>query len=210
MIPYKITKVMIPKNHDEEVEVIEEDLSTLDDNTDWKAKAQEIEQKRREDGIRSRERTKALKDKIAEFETKPQDKKDKKSDDTQFDRVNKMAMKMAGLVEADEVEFFEKWKSENGYENADIDAVLDKKGFKSELADFRTAKANQNATSNIKGEKGDSGIKNTPDYWLAKATKGDDGKIRLPEETPKELYSQILDKMASQETGSSENLKFYN
>jgi hypothetical protein len=50
----------------EEVEVIEEDLEQLDDTTDWKAKAQEIEQKRREDGIRSRERTKALKDQLKE------------------------------------------------------------------------------------------------------------------------------------------------
>jgi len=60
---------MADKNdvHEEVEEVIEEeDLSTLDDATDWKAKAQEIEQKRREDGIRARERTKALKDQLAD------------------------------------------------------------------------------------------------------------------------------------------------
>ena len=56
-------------NEGEQVEeevVQEENLEELDETTDWKAKAQEIEQKRREDGIRSRERTKALKEKLLE------------------------------------------------------------------------------------------------------------------------------------------------
>jgi|SRR3990167_1809574 len=199
---------MIQENHNEDADVVEEDLSKLDDTTDWKAKAQEIEQKRREDGIRSRERTKSLKEKIAGFEAKPQDKIDsKKSDEKLLERLDKLALKTAGIKEADEVELYNKWKEQTGRE---ADEITENKIFQSELTDIRTARANQAATSNVKGEQGDSGVKNTPDYWLAKATKGDDGKIRLPDETPKELYSKILDKLAEKEQGSSEVLKFYN
>ncbi len=50
----------------EEEVLVEEDLSKLDDSTDWKVKAEELEQKRREDGIKSRERTKVLKDQLKE------------------------------------------------------------------------------------------------------------------------------------------------
>src|SRR3990167_7820890 len=74
----------------------------------------------------------------------------------------------------------------------------------------KTAKANLAATSDIKGEHGESGVKNTPDYWIAKATKGPDGKLLFSDETPKELYSKILEKLAENEPGNSEALKFYN
>ena len=57
-----------------EDQIVEEDLSKLDDTTDWKAKAEELEQKRREEGIRNRERTKALKEQLKGFQPKPQDK----------------------------------------------------------------------------------------------------------------------------------------
>ena len=142
---------------------------------------------------------------------KPEAKKSEKSDNMLLERYDNVAKKLAGLVEADEVEFFEKWRSENGYENTDIDTVLDKKGFKTELTDFRASKVNLKATSDIKGTgDGSGGAKGNPDYWIAKATKGDDGKLRFPDETPKELYSKILDKLSSDEPNSSGTLKFYN
>lgn len=50
----------------EEEALVEENLEELDESTDWKVKAQELEQKRREDGIRQRERSKALKQQLAE------------------------------------------------------------------------------------------------------------------------------------------------
>ena len=147
---------------------------------------------------------------IKTIEKKPEAKKTDKSDDKLSERYDNIAKKLAGVVEADEVEFFDKWRVDNGYESTDIDSVLGKKGFKTELADFRTAKTNLAATTDIKGEKGESGVKTNPDYWIAKATKGTDGKLLFPEETPRELYPQIVAKMAEKEPGSSGKLEFYN
>lgn len=142
----------------------------------------------------------------------PEAKKTGKSDDKLVERFNKLARKTAGIVEADEVEFFENWKRDNGYESIeDDDVVISKKGFQTEFADFRTAKDTQKATSEIKAGTGEGGAKGTPDYWLAKATKGDDGKLRFPEDTPTELFPAILSKLGEKEPGASEGkLSFYN
>src|SRR3990167_8052504 len=200
--------LMIQANHESEESFdLPEVKEGEDDSTDWKAEAIKLKEK----AIRQRENTKTLKQQIKDLEQykpKPQDKIDsKKSDEKLLERLDKLALKTAGIKEADEVELYNKWKDQTGRE---ADEITENKIFQSELTDLRTARANQAATSNIQGEQGESGVKNTPDYWLAKATKGDDGKIRLPDENPKEPYSKILDKLAEKETGSSEVLKFYN
>ena len=197
------------KNEQEEFEIPdEENLGELDDSTDWKSKADELQKKHREAGIRNREITKALKDKIAELEKpKTPEKKESKSDDKLLERLDKMALQVAGITEQDEVELFNKWKTETGRE---ADDIVGSSIFKQELEGLKTGKANQKATSNIKGEQGESGVKNTPDYWIAKATKGADGNLLFSDETPKELYSKILEKLAADEPGNSEELKFYN
>ena len=130
------------------------------------------------------------------------------SDDKLLERLDKMALQVAGIKEADEVELFNKWKTDTGRE---ADTIVGNDIFKKEIENLRTAKANQEATSNIQGGGDKSGgAKDNPDYWIGKATKGDDGKLRFPEETPKHLYSKILDKMSANEPRSSETLKFYN
>ena len=144
----------------------------------------------------------------AEAEPKePKTKKTEKSDDKLLERLDKMALQVAGIKEADEVELYNNWKEQTGRE---ADAIVGNDIFKKELENIRTAKANQVATSDIKGEQGKSGAKDNPDYWIAKATKDKDGKLLFPEETPKELYSKILDKIAEGDSSTSENLKFYN
>jgi len=135
------------------------------------------------------------------------DDKPVKPGDKLLERLDKMALQFAGITEEDEVELFNKWKTETGRE---ADNIVGNSIFKQELEGLKTAKANQKATSDIKGEHGESGVKNTPDYWIAKATKGADGQLLFHDETPKELYSKIADKLAENEPGSSENLKFYN
>ena len=141
-------------------------------------------------------------------EPKAEPKAPVKPDDKLLERLDKMALKLGGINEADEVELFNNWKEQTGRE---ADAIVGNTIFKKEIEDLRTAKANLKATSDIKGE-GDrsGGAKNTPEYWIAKATKGKDGKLEFPEETPKELYSKILNKMSAGEPNSSGNLKFYN
>ena len=111
------------------------------------------------------------------------------------------------INEADEVELFGKWKEQTGRK---ADDIVGNSIFKKEIEEIRIAKANLRATSDIKGERGESGVRNTPDYWIAKATKGADGKLMFHDETPKELYSKILDKLQESEPSSSQELKFYN
>ena len=120
-------------------------------------------------------------------------KKSEKSDDKVLERLENMALKVSGISADDERELYSKWKESTGRE---ADDIIGNKIFQAELADLRTAKANQEATSNVKGEKGESGVKNTPEYWIAKATKGADGKLLFSDEMPKELYSKVLDKLA--------------
>ena len=202
-----------------EIDIKDEDLKEEDfsseelesDDTDWKAKAQELK------GIAKRRATQLskAKAKLGEFETKvkeltpepkPQDKT--KSGDKLLERLDKMALQVAGIKEADEVELFNKWKEDTGRE---ADAIVGNDIFKKEIENMRTAKANQAATSDIQGGGDKSGgAKDNPDYWIAKATKGKDGKLEFPEETPKDLYSKILEKMSDKEPSSSGNLKFYN
>lgn len=197
--------IIMAKNEQEDIEIPdEEDLEGLDDSTDWKNKAGELQRKHREAGIRNRERTKALKDKIADLEKPPLPKK---SDEKLLERLDKMALQVAGITEADEVELFNKWKTQTARE---ADDIVGNSIFKKELEDIRTAKANLAATSDIKGEQGHSGVRNTPEYWIAKAIKGADGKLMFDDQTPKELYPKILDKLAESEPSSSEKLKFYN
>src|SRR3990167_9293605 len=138
---------------------------------------------------------------------KKSDAKSVKSDDKLLERLDKMALSVAGITAGDEVELFNKWKDQT---NREADDVVGNKIFQAELADLRTTKANLAATSDIKGEHGESGVKNTPDYWIAKATKDANGQLLLPEETPKELYSKIVEKLAENEPSNSEKLKFYN
>lgn len=206
------------KNND--LDIKDEDLKETDftpeeleaDDVDWKAKAQELK------GIAKRRATQLskAKTKLGEYETKvkeltpepkPQDKKSK-PDDKLIERLDKLALNVAGIKEADEIELFNKWKEDTGRE---ADDIVGSNIFKKELEDIRTAKANLAATSGIKGEQGGTGgAKDSPDYWIGKATKGKDGKLEFPEETPKHLYSKILDKLARNESNSSENLRFYN
>lgn len=189
---------------------LDEDFSEIQesDDTDWKEESFKL----REKAIRQRESTKALRESLKEKDAKiaelsKTEKKAEKSDEELSKRLDKLALKAAGINEADEVELLEKWKTDTG---RDADSIVDNNIFKKELEDIRVAKANLKATSNIKGEQGISGAKNEPDYWIAKATKGSDGNLLFPEEMPKELYTKVLAKLAASSGGNSEELKFYN
>ena len=191
------------EENDKAEDIVEEDLSKLDDSTDWKAKAQELEQKSRADGIRSRERTKALKEKATELEGKltelgkvQPDKKDNKSDDT---LLQKAYLRSAQITAEDEVELAlttaKKW-------DVSIDKLVDDEDFKIKLEKLRTSKANIAATHNLKGGKGPSEAKNTPEYWIAK------GVPPTPDQVPDRKTRATIARamMENQKSGK----KFYN
>lgn len=142
---------------------------------------------------------------VVKSEEKPT-KKDSATDEM-LKRLDNLALKTAGISEANEVELFEKWKTETGRES---DAIIDNSIFKKELEDLRIAKRNQDATSDVKGETGISGAKGTPEYWISKATKGADGNLLFPEEMPRELFTKVLDALESKEGTKSGEMKFYN
>lgn len=184
--------------NDDKVEIEvpdEEDLSKLDDATDWKVKAEEIQRKHRDAGIRNRERTKVLKQtiaerdaKLAEFLTaKSPEPKEVKPDDKLLKKLNTALMRSYGYVEADEVEIVEKWQKETG---KDVEELLShqylSQGLKGEIEALRTQKTNDAATKNIQGGTGrGTDIKSDPNYWIQ--------KNESPPNTPE--YRGIREKM---------------
>ena len=190
------------KENDEVVldDIVEIHDDEGNDTTDWKAEAL------KRHGIAKRFKTKFEKSKEEKAEAKLEPEKKSKPDEELLKRLDNLALKSSGIKEADEVELFNKWKTDTG---RDTEGILDSSIFRAELEGLRTGKANQTATSNIKGEPGTSAAKSEPDYWISKATKGPDGNLLFPEEMPKELYTKVLDKMEGEKTGTGE-LRFYN
>jgi hypothetical protein len=190
----------------QEEEIVEEDLATLPDDTDWKAKAEELERKRREDGIRNRERTKNLRTRISELEKPPEKKEpEKKEKNTETEallgKLERMALRSAGITHQDDIELArrtaEKWKM-------DIDDVLLDDDFKVKLEKQQTVRANIEATSNIRGGSGTpSSTKNTPEYWLSK------GKVPTPEEVgDRKTRAKIMRAFIARNSSSGKT--FYN
>ena len=142
----------------------------------------------------------------------PKAKSSVKPDEELLKRLNGLSLSAADVKEADEVELangnWTKYQESGGTKK--FEEFIRGDGFQSDLKDLRTAKANQKATSDIRGEPGQSGAKNEPDYWIAKATKGSDGNLLFPEEMPKEMYTKVLKLVAKESGESSEELKFYN
>lgn len=101
-----------------------------------------------------------------------------KSDDRSIERLEKLALRTAGLTHQDDVDLAKttakKW-------NMDIEEVLLDEDFKAKLERQQTSRGNVEATSGVKGGSGSSGAKNTPEYWIAKDT--------LP--TPKDIPDRV-------------------
>ena len=149
---------------------------------------------------------------IKTVEKKPEAKSSVKSDEELLKRVDNLSLSAAGILEADEVELangnWTKYQESGGIKK--FEEFIRGDGFQADLKDLRTTKANQKATSKIRGEPGQSEAKNEPDYWIAKATKGPDGNLLFPEEMPKEVYTKVLAKLAASSGENSEELRFYN
>lgn len=76
-------------------------------------------------------------------------------------------LRSAGIAQPDEVELAlstsKKW-------DMPIDQLVDDVDFIAKLEKHRTTRANADATSNIRGDKGGTSVKSTPEYWIAKGT----------------------------------------
>lgn len=117
------------------------------------------------------------------------------------EKVEHLSMQVAGITELDEVKLARDLQSETGLA---MDKLLGSKYFKSELEDLRTAKANAEATSGVKGDKSGSGnAKQSADYWIAK------GEYPTREQvSDRKVRQEIRKALVDKEKGTSG--KFYN
>lgn len=88
-----------------------------------------------------------------------------KPDERLLERVEKMALRTAGITHEDDIDLArrtaKKW-------NIDLEEVLLDDDFKVKLEKQQNARANVQATSKVRGGAGTSQAKNTPEYWIAK------------------------------------------
>lgn len=88
-----------------------------------------------------------------------------KTNSEQSNLIEKTYLRAAGITAEDEVELAlstsKKW-------GTPVDLLVDDEDFKLKLEKSRAAKANADATSNIKGDKSGVSPKTSPDYWIAK------------------------------------------
>ena len=124
-------------------------------------------------------------------------KDEKKADD--FGLLEKSFLRAAGITAEDEVELARTTAKKWGME---IDKLVDDEDFKAKLEKLRTKKANELATSNIRGGAGKNQGSDDPSYWLAK------GVPPTPEEVPdrKARAKIVRSMMANKGSGSP----FYN
>lgn len=98
-----------------------------------------------------------------------------KTEPTDNGLIEKTFLRAAQITAEDEVELAletaKKW-------DMPIDKLVDDEDFVAKLSKHRTAKANADATSNVKGDKSGTSQKYTPEYWLAK------GELPTREQVP--------------------------
>ena len=179
--------------------LVEEDLTKLDDSTDWKAKAEELEQKRREDGIKQRERTRSLKAQLEELKSKPPEPPKKEDKPEDFSLLHKGFLRMAGIADDEEVELAKSIQKKTGVE---WDKLVDDDYFKTKLDGLRASKANAVATTEVRGSGGQNQAKNSPEYWLAQGRRPT--KAEVPDRATRVAIIQAFAK------GSESGGTFYN
>lgn len=96
----------------------------------------------------------------------PKEPKDSpKPDERLLERVEKMALRSAGLTHEDDIDLARKTAKKW---NLDLEDVLTDDDFKVKLEKQQASRDNLAATSKVKGGAGTSQAKNTPEYWIAK------------------------------------------
>jgi hypothetical protein len=99
-------------------------------------------------------------------ETKETSTTNQKPDDSLLQRLEKQALKIAGIDNPEDVELAQKTAKKWGM---DIEDILADEDFKVKLEKQQTARANVQATSNVRGSgSGSSNAKSTLEYWTAK------------------------------------------
>ncbi len=146
----------------------------------------------------------SLKRELKDFKktkVEPTEKIESKSDDRVLEKLEKFALRAAGVTHADDIKLAQDTAKKWG---VDIDDVLADEDFKVKLGRQQTGRTNVEATSGVRGG-GSSGTqaKNTSEYWIAK------GNPPTPTDVPdRKVRAKITrDMMAAAKNGGK---KFYN
>jgi hypothetical protein len=147
-----------------------------------------------------------LKDLKKSVDTKEESKKessknDKPDENHLLQKLERISLRTAGITHADDAELArstaKKW-------NMDLDEVLMDEDFKIKLEKQQTARANVEATSGVKGDKGNQGSsKFSPEYWIAKGTYPT--RAEVPDRA---VRTKIRESMIAKSKNSGK--KFYN
>lgn len=132
----------------------------------------------------------------------PETPKPNQTDDSKLlEKLERLSLKQAGIDHSEDIDLArataKKW-------NVDIDEVLSDEDFKVKLERQQTARANAQATSNIRGSSSASGsVKNTSEYWIAK------GVPPTPDQVPdRKTRAEIVRAMINK--AGSNGKTFYN
>lgn len=165
---------------------VNNDIDSLDDIDVIREKYKSIDSKYKETEGKNRqlfERTKKLENELREI--KEVGDKSKKSDEDILKRLDKVLLRSAQITHEDDIGLFEKWQERT---KMDSESILSDDIFQAQVEKQRTARKNQEATADIKGDgSGSDKTKDDPDYWIAKATTNDEGKLMFPEDLPKSI-----------------------
>lgn len=126
-----------------------------------------------------------------------------KPDDALLQRVEKIALKSAGITHSDDVELARSIAKRTG---KDIDEVLEDDYFKFQLEKQQTSRANVEATSGVKGGSGGSAnkAKESTEYWQKL------GQPPTPDEVPDSKTRRKIISEMLRATRHNKNLPFYN
>lgn len=128
--------------------------------------------------------------------------KETKSDDAVMQRLEKMALRQAGLSHQDDIELAQKTAKKWGM---DIDEVLADDDFKVKLERQQTERSNVEATSKVRGNgSNQSQAKNTPEYWLAK------GNPPTPTDVPDNALRRKIVAAFLKKAQGNGKMEFYN
>lgn len=158
------------------VEEVEEETpeTDLQDSTDWRAEA-----------IKARAQASRLRSKLTKATEKKIEVPAKEEPKEVLDRIDRAVLRAEKITAKDEVELVESIMKETG---RTVEAVLESKYFKSELAAIREAQATKDATPSGTKRSGQS-PRDEVDYWIAKG--------ELPKDNPELARKVVKAKIAS-------------
>ena len=197
------------KNEQDVIEVPEENLEGLSDDTDWKVKAAEIQKKHIEAGIKQRERTKVLKEQMTALEArvtaqKPPEKLEVK-ELTDWNDSQKSLL-IALKVDPQDFDFVkeEAKKFSGSLNGADLITLSNNQYFANKLEARVTERANAKAAAGGgSGGRSGTGGEESVEHWMGKLSPTEG----IPAHLPRELREKIVDARMQKGTYQKE---FYN